>query len=122
KDLALYPLFPKDELEIERGVILEEINRYEDRPDERVGDVLMELMYKPNPLGMRILGESDVIKKLTRDDFLTYHKNHYQPQKLLVVVAGKLDTEATKSQIQSHFGSLAENGSPDFVPFVDRQA
>lgn len=121
KDLALYPLFPKNELEIERGVILEEINRYEDQPDERVGDVLMELMYQPNPLGMRILGRPEVIKKLTQADFQAYHTNHYQPEKLLVVMAGKLDTPAIKSEIDKHFAGLTKNTSSDYQVYKDNQ-
>lgn len=121
KDLALYPLFPQKDLEIERGVILEEINRYEDRPDERVGDVLMELMYRPNPLGMRILGESAVIKKLTPADFIAYHEAHYQPGKMIVVLAGKLDTKTVKSEIEAHFGSLSQSSSPGFEVYKEHQ-
>ncbi|MBP9781816.1 insulinase family protein [Candidatus Woesebacteria bacterium] len=121
KDLALYPTIPEKELEIERGVILEEINRYEDRPDERVGDVLMELMYKPNPLGMRILGEASVIKALTQADFLDYHKSHYQPEKMVVVLAGKLDSQMTKTKIEEHFAALPKGPSPEFEAYTEQQ-
>src|SRR3989344_1077224 len=65
-DLALTPTIPEKDLEIERGVILEEINRRDDRPDEMVGEVLMKQMFAPNGLGMTTLGEPEVIKSLKR--------------------------------------------------------
>ena len=55
KELALYPLIPEADLEIERGVILEEINRHNDRPEELAGELLMETMYGENPLAMTVL-------------------------------------------------------------------
>jgi len=121
KDLALYPLFPEKELEIERGVILEEINRYEDQPDERVGDVLMEQMFAPNSLGMRVLGKPEAIKSLKRQDFVDYHMLHYQPKNMIVAMAGKLDVSAIKSQISAHFEPLSAMDTPKFDVFTDTQ-
>src|SRR3989344_2302447 len=73
KELVLYPTIPVGDLEIERGVVLEEINWKEDRPDEIAGEVLMELMFAGNSLGLTTLGRPEVIKKVTREDFLAYH-------------------------------------------------
>ncbi len=121
KDLALYPKFPEAELEVERGVILEEINRYEDQPDDRVGDVLMQAMFSPNPLGMRILGQPEVIKKLTRQDFVDYHTKFYKSGSMLVVIAGKIIPEEAKKEIENHFGALAAENPQAFEPYVENQ-
>jgi len=105
KELAMNPVIPEHDLEIERGVILEEINRREDRPDERVGEVLQELMFEGNPLGMTVLGEAQVIKSVTRADFLDYHSRRYVPGNAVVAIAGKLvDTASIKSRIEEWFG------------------
>ena len=117
KDLALYPKFPATDLEIERGAIIEEINRSEDQPDDRVGDVLMELMYDPHTWGMRIIGPADVIRKLARQDFVDYHKVHYISSSLVVVMAGKLEIGNAKFEINKHFGKLPKSqhmGSKEF--------
>ncbi len=122
KELALYPTIPTRDLEIERGVILEEINRREDRPDEIVSEELQSLMYGKNPLGMMVLGKPEVIKRVDREDFLAYHGRQYVAGKLVVVLAGKLpQTGEVKRQIEEWFGGLPKAGGDDFKPVDDRQ-
>ena len=107
KDLVLYPKIPEKDLEIERGVILEEINRRDDRPDEISVETMMELMYSPNALGMTTLGTPEVIKSLSRKDFLKYCLEQYVAERIVVVMAGKLDQKAAiKDQISRHFEGL----------------
>src|SRR3989344_1510272 len=77
KELALFPTIPNKDLEIERGVILEEIRRRDDLPDELSGEVLQEMMFPGNPLGMTILGNPEVIKAVSRGDFTAYHSSQY---------------------------------------------
>lgn len=116
KDLVLYPLFPAKDLEIERGVVLEEINRLEDRPDELSGEVLMQSVFGDNPLGMRVIGTKEVIKGLHRDDFMTYHKQQYVSERLVVVFAGKIPKkENIKSEIVRHFEKLPGEKGRDYV-------
>lgn len=115
KDLALNPTIPEKDLEIERGVILEEINRREDRPDEISAETLTELMYSPNALGMTILGRPEVIKGVSRQDFLQYHSQQYVAGRLVVVMAGKLDKlPETRKQITEYFGKLPKAPGRDY--------
>ncbi len=117
KDLVLYPSFPKKDLETERGVILEEINRRDDRPDEISDEVLMGMMYKGNALGFTTLGTPEVIKRVVRDDFLEYHTAQYTPDRLVVTLAGKLpNPEDLRGQIEDWFGGLPKVGGRDFEP------
>jgi predicted Zn-dependent peptidase len=122
KDLALYPLIPEKDLEIERGVILEEINRKEDRPDELVGEESMKLMFPGHPLGMTILGETDVIKGLKREDFLEYHAGRYKAGRLIVAMAGKMDQiSKIKEKVKIILGVVPKEGGESPVKFVDGQ-
>ncbi|MEK7155182.1 MAG: pitrilysin family protein [Patescibacteria group bacterium] len=115
KELALYPTIPTKDLEIERGVILEEIRRHEDRPDELSGEVLQELMFAPNPLGMTILGEEKVIKSLSRDDFLRYHQSQYKSDNIVVAIAGNSAQRSVLSaQVEKWFGDIPQAKEGDF--------
>jgi predicted Zn-dependent peptidase len=118
KELALYPTIPVRDLEIERGVILEEVNRTEDRPDELSGIELMELMYSGNGLGMSTLGTKKAIKNVSREDFVAYHDSQYVAERLVVAVAGKIPSPKSQvtNQIQEWFGSLPKKRGYDFVP------
>lgn len=113
-DLAINPTVPEKDLEIERGVVLEEINRKEDRPDELVGEELGKLMFGGNPLGMTVLGEAEVIKKLSRKDFMDYHDRQYVSGNFVVTIAGKISQITNlKSQITIIFGSLPKRRGKD---------
>jgi|SRR3989344_3480099 len=107
KELALYPLIPEADLEIERGVILEEINRHNDRPEELAGELLMETMYGKNPLAMTVLGLPKVIKSVSKDDFKEYQAQQYTAGRLVVAVAGSGASRAMiTDQIGKWFGGL----------------
>ena len=90
-DIYLNSTFPKDDIEKERGVIIEEINMYEDLPKRKVWDELFALMYKGEPGGRTILGPMENIKKIQQEDFINYKKDHYVAKGTTVVVAGNID-------------------------------
>jgi predicted Zn-dependent peptidase len=123
KELALYPTIPEKDLEIERGVILEEINRRDDRPDEIVSEELQKMMYPGNPLGMMVLGRPEVIKSVTRKDFLDYHDRQYVASRLVIVLAGrfKVQDSKIKDQIEEWFGELGRAEGREFEKIDDRQ-
>ncbi len=123
-DLALYPTLPEKDLEIERGVILEEINRKEDRPDEMVSEELYKLMFGENPLGMTILGEKQVIKAVSRQDFVDYHRRQYVADNLVVVLAGQVRNMKSemRNSIDSLFGGLKNLKAEGFVKLEAKQS
>lgn len=106
-DMYLNPTFPEKDIDIERGVILEEINMYEDLPQVTVKwDVWNELLYPNTPAGRTILGPKENIKSMQRNDFVKYHKTHYVPQKTVVVVAGNVDQSKVVKQVKETFGEI----------------
>ena len=89
-DLYLNPLIQEEEMNKEKGVIIEEINMYEDLPMRKVWDDLSVLMYGDQPAGRSIAGTKETIKKMTRADIIAYRNLLYIAPKTTVVVAGGL--------------------------------
>lgn len=87
-DMLLNSLFKEEEIERERGVIVEEMNLREDTPIYKVGEVFEALLYGKTSLGNSILGEKKVVLGLKREDFSKYLKDFYGPGNCVVVVTG----------------------------------
>lgn len=99
-DLYLNPVFEDKEIEKEKGVIIEEINMYEDLPHRKVQEIFMRLLYGDQPAGWDIAGTKENIKNMKRNDFLDYRQKHYVPSATTVVVAGKFDEKKMLDSIQ----------------------
>src|SRR3989338_8175859 len=106
-DLYLNPTLPADDIEKERGVILEEINMYEDLPQRKVGYVLSELMYGDVPAGRSTLGPPANIKRFTRSDFVNYRSRHYVASKTIVIVAGDVSGKAVLNEVKKRFKDVS---------------
>src|SRR6266850_72679 len=87
-DIYLNSIFPDGEMQKEKGVIIEEINMYEDMPQRHVQDLMMKLLYGDQPAGWNIAGEKKNILEMKRDDFVAYKEKHYLPEATVLVVAG----------------------------------
>lgn len=105
-DLYLNPLFNPEEIEKERGVVIEEINMYEDTPARKVGDLFISLLYGDQPAGWDVAGKKEIIRKLSRQDFIDYRNRHYIAPKTLVVVAGNFNVKKLENQIRHNFAGL----------------
>jgi predicted Zn-dependent peptidase len=82
------------ELDAERQVVLEEIAMYEDDPQERVFDLLGEAVFGSHPLGRAVIGKAEVIGAATRDRLAAFHREHYQPERIVIAAAGSVDHDA----------------------------
>jgi predicted Zn-dependent peptidase len=89
-DMLLRSRFDAEEIEREKGVILEEMNVYLDTPQRYVGSVYDRLLYGDQPLGWDILGTRETIEGVTRDTFLGYLDAWYRPERIVVGVAGRI--------------------------------
>ncbi|HAT68733.1 MAG: hypothetical protein A2481_01085 [Candidatus Yonathbacteria bacterium RIFOXYC2_FULL_47_9] len=107
-DLYLNPLFKDDEIEKEKGVIVDEINMYDDLPMRKVHEVWMSLLYGDQPAGWPIAGEREVVRGMTRKDFLAYRKAHYIAPATTVVVTGNVDAVQAFKDIAKKFKGVAE--------------
>src|ERR1700722_1673309 len=105
-DMLLHSKFDPEEIEKEKGVIIEEINLYEDMPARKIGDIYEQLLYGDTPMGWDIAGDKEIIRSITRTDFLTYLSELYSASNLTVVVAGGIDTDEVYSQVEKYFGLM----------------
>ncbi|MBI4089108.1 MAG: insulinase family protein, partial [Candidatus Levybacteria bacterium] len=98
--------FDPKEIEKEKGVIIEELNLEEDTPSRKLMDVYERLLYGDTPLGWDIGGEKEIIKKITRKDFISYLKNLYSPHNITVVIAGGIDRQKVLKLVEKYLGSM----------------
>ena len=120
-DLYLNPTFPEKEIEKERGVIIEEINMYEDLPQRKIHEIFTELLYGDQPAGWSVAGTKEIIRKLNRDDFVDYRSKHYVPNATVVVVTGNFDEESVVLDIKKHFESDPKGEKTEKLAVVENQ-
>lgn len=96
-DILFNSKFDPEEIEREKGVILEEINMYQDIPQRYVFDLTKQLFYGNTTLGRPTVGIKKTIKKFQRDDFIQYRENFYNPNNMIIAVAGNKTTDWQKA-------------------------
>ncbi|MEK7642477.1 MAG: pitrilysin family protein [Patescibacteria group bacterium] len=105
-DMYLHPTLPADDLEREKGVIIEELNMYEDLPNRIVHDVWNELLYGDQPAGWSIIGTRENIRSFNRDDFVNYRSKLYVADATAVLVAGDVDANDIFKKIEKAFTGM----------------
>ena len=111
-DMLQRPVFDPAEIEREKGVIIEEINMYQDTPMRHVEDVLEEVMWRDEPLGRNIAGTPEVVRKISAKDILDYVATFYQPKNMILAVAGAFDEEILDKLIAIHWSKLKNKDFP----------
>ena len=105
-DILLNPLFEDAEIEVERGVILQEIGQTLDTPDDIIFDWLQEEAYPDQPLGRSILGEAARVSTFAKGDLDRFVSEHYGPNQMILAAAGAVDHDAIVRQAEALFGHL----------------
>ena len=105
-DMLQNPLLDAVEIEKEKGVIIEEINLYEDTPMRKIADIYESLLYGDTPLGWDIAGEKDIIRSITRKDFVSYFDSLYSSSNMTVVLAGGIEREAAEKLVEKYFVNM----------------
>lgn len=107
-DMLLHAAFHPEDLEKERGVILEEIAMTEDTPEDLVYELLSSAYFADHALARPILGPESVIRSVTRDQLLSFHHRHYRPDNTVLAVAGGYDLEQLKEMAARFLGDWSE--------------
>ena len=115
-DILTHSSFAVDELERERGVILQEIGQANDTPDDIVFDHFQETAYPGQPMGRPTLGRADGIAAMGRDVLTGYMRRHYTTSNTVVAAAGALDHDRVVELASEHFADLPRAEAPGFVP------
>jgi predicted Zn-dependent peptidase len=105
-DIVLNPVFDAREIEVERGVILQEIGQTLDTPDDIIFDWLQEAAYPGQPMGRTILGPSERVRAFDRADLTRFVAENYGPGQMILAAAGAVDHEAIVRQAEKIVGEL----------------
>jgi len=105
-DILLNPVFDPSEIEVERGVILQEIGQALDTPDDVIFDWLQEVAYPGQPLGRTILGPTERVSSFSRDDLVGFVGERYGPGEMILAAAGAVDHESIVRAAERLFGHL----------------
>jgi predicted Zn-dependent peptidase len=123
-DIFLNSKLEEKEIEKERGVILQEINMYEDTPMVLVGDVFENLLYGDQPAGWEIIGTKENIRSLKRADFLKHLRENYTAPNTVVCVAGnfgKIGERGVIREIGGIFLKMRNRKNGKKLPVVEKQ-
>lgn len=118
-DMLTDSLILEEDVDAERGVILEEIAMTEDDPGDCVHDLFAHTMLGDTPLGRPVLGTVDTINALTRPQIARFYKKHYDPRHLVVAAAGNVDHATVVRQVRKAFeraGALADTAAVPVDP------
>src|SRR5690625_616110 len=92
-DMVRNPIFPEEELEKEKKVVLEEMKMYRDSPDDVIFEEFSGRIFRGHPLGRPVLGFENTVSSFTRENLFDYMNERYRPDNLLVAVAGNVNHE-----------------------------
>src|SRR5881397_2997715 len=119
-DMLRNSKFEPEEIEREKGVIVEEMNMYFDTPRDYIGGVYDDLIYGDQPLGWDIIGRKETVRSATRQTFFDYIDRWYKPSRMVVGIAGRID--GVRSEVERLLGDLepADTGArPPLQPLPD---
>ena len=119
-DILTHSTFIPEELERERGVILQEIGQANDTPDDIVFDHFQSTAFPNQAMGRPTLGTEDVIRHMKRQTLTDYMAHHYGPSRIVVAAAGALEHEALLDLVQRHFEDLPKvaPGEPEAAAYA----
>lgn len=104
-DMMMHPLIPRNEMEKERKVVLEEINKDLQSPTKILHENLNTMMYQDHPYKRKVIGRSEVIETITRDQVLDFYNKHYSPSNMITIVIGDVETSHALERIKEVFNS-----------------
>ncbi len=114
-DILTHSTFEPEELERERGVILQEIGQANDTPDDIIFDHFQETAFPSQPMGRPVLGTEERIREMPRSVLTSYMRRHYAASNVVVAAAGALEHERLIDLVQTHFGDLPADPAPKIV-------
>jgi predicted Zn-dependent peptidase len=121
-DQLLSSRFDPEEIEREKGVIIEELNMYVDTPRDHVDSVYETLLFGDQPLGWDIIGTKETVRAASRDTFLGYLDDWYTPRRMVVGAAGAVNGDFV-NEVAEKFGHIEDRASGEMaaVEFVQTE-
>ena len=113
-DMVLNPLLKDEEIEREKGTIVQEIAMYEDTPIMKIGEVFEGLAFAGNQLGEDTAGTPKTVKGIKRSDFTDYRKLHYFPENMLLTISGGISEESALKLAKKYFSEFPSSKTSTF--------
>ncbi len=120
-DMLLNSKFEREEIEKEKGVILEEINMHHDKPDIQVIDAYKFLLYGNHPLGREVIGKKRVIENMDREKLLTHWRKKFPSNSTVVTIAGDIEPGKTLGLVRKYLTKWENRKKPTFLPSKEKQ-
>lgn len=108
-DIIFHSTFPEDEMEKEKSVILDEIASYLDQPEEAIYDDFEDLVFANHPLGRNILGTTDSVSKLSKQDIKDFISANYHTDKIVIAVLGNYSFPKAVKTFSKYYSDIPEN-------------
>ena len=117
-DVMFNSIFPENEMEKEKEVILDEINSYRDTPADEIFDEFENIIYRGHQLGRNILGTIDLVEHYSRNDIMGFQRNHYSPDRMVLACIGDISFEDFYNLAKKYFSDYQGSALPyNRVPF-----
>lgn len=121
-DIFLNSKFEEEELNREKGVIIEELNMYLDTPTAYVSELFEDLLYKDQPAGWRIIGEKETILATDRQKMMDYFKSHYASKNTVVCVSGNIKPKDIEEKVKKYFDKIEKKQAPKKLAVKEEQS
>ncbi|MBO6792269.1 MAG: insulinase family protein [Balneolaceae bacterium] len=105
-DMVLNPIFPEEEIEKEKKVVVEEMKMYRDSPDDYLFEEFTTKLFEGHPLGRPVIGFEDTVNAFNREDLYQYMSDRYRPDNLLIAIAGNVEHEEVVKVVSEYFADL----------------
>ena len=105
-DMVLNPLLKAEEVERERGVILNEIHLFTDDPKLHIWVLLQKRLYRGHPAGKPVYGTLESVKSITRRQIVGFHRKYYVPGNMAVTIVGDVGVEAAVREVKKKFAGM----------------
>lgn len=109
EDIVFHSIFPEDEMQKEKEVILDEISSYQDQPDEAINDDFEDLLFEGHPLGRNILGTPESVKAFSQKDIFNFMEANYRNQEIIIGICGDYDFKNVIRISEKLFGNIPQN-------------
>jgi predicted Zn-dependent peptidase len=120
-DMVLNPILKNDDIQREKGVIVEEIAMYDDTPMAKIGDVFENVIFEGNELARDIVGTKETVKAMERADFVNFRDIYYSSNNIVITISGGFDERKTIGLIEDLFSGLEQKENPKIDKFVPLQ-
>ncbi len=115
-DMLMNPLVPRKELEKERKVVLEEISKTLDDPENKLYENMIGAFYTNHPYKRNVIGKKNIIENISRDEIMEFYNTWYNPSNMITVVVGDVDTQSALNLIKQNFNKKEAKNckNPDY--------